>query len=79
MDMSTLLKKYTVFTSVQLHTGAFRFVDSSFFYQIYGSLAPPCGSSGKGLLRFVVSIWLETRIPSKVTRPPGFHNSSLKT
>lgn len=29
-------------------------------------------------LRFVISIRLETGIPSKVSRPPGFHNFPLK-
>lgn len=29
-------------------------------------------------LRFVKSLRLETRIPPKVTRPPWFHNASLK-
>lgn len=77
------IAKNTVYLStiVQLHIGAFRCVDVSFLYQIYSSLAPPCGGfrKCKRLLRFVVSIWLETRIPPKVTRPPGFHNPSLKT
>lgn len=29
-------------------------------------------------LRFVISIWLETRIPAKVSRPSGFYNAPLK-
>lgn len=32
----------------------------------------------KQFLRFVVSIWLKTRIPPKVTRAPWFHNFPLK-
>lgn len=29
-------------------------------------------------LRFVISIWLETGIPAKISRPPGFYNAPLK-
>lgn len=47
-------KNNTVYlnSSVQLHTGVFEFVDVSFISQIYGSLAPPCGNSGKRALTF---------------------------
>lgn len=84
MDMftSTLLNTPAYLsTSVQPHTVAFSLVNVfEVFYRISRYVAPPCGhSENKQFLRFVVSIWLETRVPPKGRRTSGLHNLSLKT